>query len=719
MEIDEYTPTSTDGLIEKVSLYLNPDQVERIKQAFEFGRMAHEGQKRKSGGDYIWHPVAVAEILAEIHLDQDSIISALLHDVIEDTPYGKDDIVELFGESVGEIVEGVTKLTKMIFSNPQQAKAENFRKMIMAMSRDIRVILIKLADRLHNMRTLGVMRRDKQHRIALETLEFFAPIAGRLGINSIRIELEDLCFKAMHPMRYAALEKALMMARGHRKEVIEQITHTIDHRLKQEQISGYVFGREKHLYSLYKKMKHKRKHFDEILDIFAFRVIVDTPDSCYRALGAMHSLYKPLPNRFKDYIAIPKSNGYQALHTSLLGPFGRNTHLEVQIRSEQMHDVAEHGIAAHWLYKQDGGEEAVASTVDQKAQEWVKNLLELQKSAGNSLDFLENVKIDLFPDVIYVFTPKGDIISLPRGATAVDFAYAVHSKVGSSAVSCQIDNRLLPLRTKLESGNTVDIVRGKMEKPNPSWLQFVKTAKARTQIRHYMRDLESKDAIQLGAEILKRALHRYNMEVEGLSEENRNTILQSLETDSWNGFLEEIGTGKRLGPLVGKQIHNLILGTDDTVEYQPISGEELALPITGSEGFAIQFANCCHPIPGDEILGYISAEKGLVVHRENCSNIRNVKNNVEKVLEVHWSEKPKGTYLTEIQLEVKNIRGSLAKIASEIASTQTDIDGVTSDDKDDQYSQMNFRVHVRDRKHLADIIKTLKKNRIVEKIQRV
>lgn len=714
------TPTSTDALIEKVSTYLNVEQVERIKQAFEFGRVAHEGQKRKAGGDYIWHPVAVAEILADIQLDQDSIIAALLHDVIEDTPYTKDDIAVLFGESVAEIVEGVTKLTKMIFSNPQQAKAENFRKMIMAMSRDIRVILIKLADRLHNMRTLGVMRREKQKRIAMETLEFFAPIAGRLGINAIRIELEDLCFRIIHPMRYAALEKALLKARGHRNEIIEQIKQTIDHRLQQEKIPGYVFGREKHLYSLYKKMKNKGKHFDEILDIFAFRIIVDSPDSCYRALGAMHSLYRPLPYRFKDYIAIPKSNGYQALHTTLLGPFGGKTRLEIQIRSEQMHEVAEHGIAAHWLYKQESSEDnQVSNTVDQKAQEWVKNLLELQKSAGNSLDFLENVKIDLFPDVIYVFTPKGDIISLPRGATALDFAYAVHTNVGHSAVSCSIDNKLLPLRTKLESGNTVEVVRGKLEKPNPAWLQFVKTAKARTQIRHYMRDLETGDAIKLGKEILKRALHRFNMQLEGLSEEHQQTILATLGIDNWELLLEELGTGKRLGPLAAKQIHDIVLGNDDQVEPLPSESDEQALSIQGTEGFAVQFANCCHPIPGDEIIGFISAEKGLVIHRDNCKNVRQIKSQPEKVLEVNWSDQPQGAFLTEIQLEVKNQRGSLATIASDIASTQTDIDSVTSEDKDDQYSLMNFILHVRDRHHLAQVIKKLKKNRLVEKIQRL
>jgi len=711
------TPDSLDGLIDKASKYLTEDQVSRIQTAFEFGALAHQGQTRKSGEDYIWHPVAVAEILAEIQLDQESLIAAILHDVVEDTPYTKEDIAERFGESVSEIVDGVTKLGKLEFENPQEAQAENFRKMILAMARDIRVILIKLADRLHNMRTLGVMRPDKQRRIARETLDIFAPIAGRLGINAIRIELEDLGFKAMHPNRYAVLENAVRKARGNRNEVIEQITDTIQNRLNQENIPGQVIGREKHLYSLYKKMQKKRQSFVDILDIFAFRIVVENADGCYRTLGSIHSLYKPLPGRFKDYIAIPKSNGYQSLHTSLFGPFG--VHLEVQIRDRTMHEVSEHGIAAHWQYKQGEDQEVQGSSyVDVRAQEWVKNLLEIQQSAGNSLDFLENVKIDLFPDVIYVFTPKGEIITLPRGATPVDFAYAVHTNIGHSTVACRIDKKLVPLRTKLETGKTIHIIKGNESQPNPGWLNFVNTAKARSQIRHFMKHQQVDDAINLGKRMLTKSLRKFNMAYSGLSEEVRDLLITVLNIDSWEKLLEDLGSGNRMSPLVAKQIHDTILGTDDMV---PLKNDELdtPLPISGTEGMMVHFANCCLPIPGDDIVGFISTEKGLVIHRVGCHNVKNIRNQPEKCLEVHWEGSAEGTYFTELQIEAKNQRGTLANIASEIAKTNTDIERVTSEDKDDTYSLMNFVINVRDRVHLANIMRRLKQLPIVEKIHRL
>ncbi len=713
------TPNSIDGLIRKASAYLNEGQVEQIKSAFEFGALAHQGQTRKSGEDYIWHPVAVSEILAEIQLDKESLIAAILHDVIEDTPYTKNDITERFGENVAEIVDGVTKLGKLEFDNPQEAQAENFRKMILAMSRDIRVILIKLADRLHNMRTLGVMRPDKQRRIAHETLDIYAPIAGRLGINAIRIELEDLGFRAMHPTRFAVLESAVKKARGNRKEVIEQITDSIQNRLNQENIPCQVIGREKHLYSLYKKMKNKRQSFNEILDIFAFRIILNSADECYRTLGTVHSLYKPLPGRFKDYIAIPKANGYQSLHTALFGPYG--VHLEVQIRTETMHEVSEHGIAAHWQYKQqDGSEEGNVSHVDVRAQEWVKNLLEIQQSAGNSLDFLENVKIDLFPDVIYVFTPKGDIITLPVGSTPVDFAYAVHTNIGHSTVGCRIDKKLVPLRTPLESGKTIHIIKGNEPTPNPAWLNFVKTAKARSQIRHYMKNLQTGEAEKLGQRMLSKSLRKFNMAYDGLTDETRDQLVQAFRLNSWEQLLCELGTGNRMSALVAKQIHDLVIGTDDPTPTQNDSlPEEAKLPITGTEGMVVHFGNCCHPIPGDEIIGFISTEKGLVIHRESCHNVKNIKNQPEKCLDVEWDKDPKGTFLAELQLEVMNQRGALATIANEIAKTNTDIERVRSEDKDETYSLMNFTINVRDRVHMAQVMKQLKHVSIVEKIQRL
>ncbi|NCN44401.1 MAG: bifunctional (p)ppGpp synthetase/guanosine-3',5'-bis(diphosphate) 3'-pyrophosphohydrolase [Thiomicrospira sp.] len=717
------TPSSLDGLIDKVSVYLKKRQIKQIKAAFEFGRLAHQGQTRKTGGDYIWHPVAVAEILAEIQLDHESLIAAILHDVVEDTDYNKEDIVERFGENVAEIVDGVTKLGKLEFDNPQEAQAENFRKMVLAMSRDIRVILIKLADRLHNMRTLGVMRPDKQRRIARETLEIYAPIAARLGINAIRIELEDLGLRAMHPFRYAVLENAVKKARGNRAEVIKQINEAISHRLQSESIPAQVIGREKHLNSLYKKMKYKKLSFDEILDIFAFRVVVNTADECYRALGTVHSLYKPFPGRFKDYIAIPKSNGYQSLHTVLFGPFG--AYIEIQIRTNEMHEVSEHGIAAHWAYKQDITTEGKKverqlNAVEIRAQEWVKNLLEIQQGAGNSLDFLENVKIDLFPNVIYVFSPKGDIITLPAGSTAVDFAYAVHTNVGHGTVGCRVDKKLIPLRTRLETGQTVEIIRSKELQPNPSWLQFVTTAKARSQIRAFLKNQQSASAKSLGQRLLTKALRTFNMSYEGLTETIRQRITEEFKLPDWDHLLEEIGLGKRLANLVSKQIHDLVMGKEDTLNLQnmPENNAE-PLVISGTEGMAVNYAGCCHPIPGDDIMGFISAEKGLVIHRQECKNVKQFKNHPEKWLDVSWEDNITQTFDVELQLEVRNTRGALATIASNIAEMKTDIDRVRSEDKDETYSLMNIVIHVHTRKHLADVMRKLKHLPIVEKIQRL
>ncbi|MEA3404830.1 MAG: bifunctional (p)ppGpp synthetase/guanosine-3',5'-bis(diphosphate) 3'-pyrophosphohydrolase [Pseudomonadota bacterium] len=711
------TPSSINGLIEKASLYLSEESVEKIRIAFEFGDLAHEGQTRKAGGAYIWHPVAVAEILAEMKLDQDSLIAAILHDVVEDTRYTKTDIAQRFGETVAEMVDGVTKLGKLRSNSPQEAQAENFRKMMLAMARDIRVILIKLADRLHNMRTLGVMRPDKQRRIARETLDIYAPIAARLGINAVRIELEDLGFKAMYPMRFAILENAVKKARGNRHEVIDQISESLQNRLNQENIPAKVIGREKHLYSLYKKMRNKRQSFSDILDIFAFRILVGTADECYRTLGTVHSLYKPLPGRFKDYIAIPKPNGYQSLHTVLFGPYG--VHLEVQIRTETMHEVSEHGIAAHWQYKDSDDQKGKGpSHVELRAQEWVKNLLEIQQSAGNSLDFLENVKIDLFPDVIYVFTPKGDIITLPKGSTPVDFAYAVHTNIGHATVQCRIDKKLVPLRTQLESGKTIHIIKGKEAQPNPSWLNFVNTAKARSQIRHFLKNQTASKAIELGEKLLSKSLRTHNMSYEGLSEAIRLYLTDALHLNDWDTLLDEIGHGNRMAGLVAKQIHDIILGSDDKVPTQN-SNPETPLAIAGTEGMAISFANCCHPIPGDDIVGFISTEKGLVIHRHDCSNVTKIKNQPEKLLDVHWEEEQSETYLAEIQIEVENQRGALATIANEIAKNKTDIERVKSEDKDETYSLMNFVIAVRDRTHLAQVMRFLKRVPIVEKIQRV
>jgi len=527
----------------------------------------------------------------------------------------------------------------------------------------------------------------------------------------------------MHPFRFAVLERAVKKARGNRAEIVEQINEAITNRLHDENIPANVIGREKHLYSLYKKMKYKHLSFDEILDIFAFRVVVNTADECYRVLGSVHSLYKPFPGRFKDYIAIPKSNGYQSLHTVLFGPFG--AYIEIQIRTNEMHEVSEHGIAAHWVYKQDATEEGrpieqPLSAVEIRAQEWVKNLLEIQQGAGNSLDFLENVKIDLFPNVIYVFTPKGDIITLPAGATAVDFAYAVHTNVGHGTVGCRVDKKLIPLRTHLESGQTVEIIRSKELQPNPSWLQFVTTAKARSQIRAFLKNQQSASAQALGKRLLEKGLRNFNMSYTGLTDVIREGIVVEFKLESWDHLLEEIGLGKRLANLVAKQIHDVVLGSEDSIlKSHAVEDPSQPLVISGTEGMAVNYAGCCHPIPGDEIIGFISAEKGLVIHRQECKNVKQFKNHPEKWLDVNWEENITQTFDVELQLEILNRRGALATVASNIAEMKTDIDRVRSEDKDETYSLMNIVVRVHTRKHLADVMRKLKRLPIVEKIQRL
>ncbi len=720
------TPRSLDGLISKAEAYLKPAQVQQIIAAFEFGDLAHAGQTRKAGGAYIWHPVAVAEILAEIQLDHESLIAAILHDVIEDTPYTKQDIIDRFGDKVADIIDGVTKLGKLAFDNPQEAQAESFRKMMLAMSRDIRVILIKLADRLHNMRTLGVMRPDKQRRIARETLDIYAPIAARLGINSFRIELEDLGFKAMYPKRYAALEKAIKKARGNRKEVVDQISDALTARLKQEGYDARVLGREKHLYSLYKKMHAKRLSFVEVLDIFAFRIIVPHVDDCYRALGLVHSLYKPLPGKFKDYIAIPKANGYQSLHTLLFGPFG--VHIEVQIRTDAMHDVSEHGIAAHWHYKLSDEGAAQTHAIDERAQEWVRNLLEIQQSAGNSLDFLENVKIDLFPDVTYVFTPQGDIITLPRNATAVDFAYAVHTNLGHACVGCRIDRQLMPLRTTLESGQTVEIIKSKETQPNPNWLNFVTTAKARAQIRSFLKNQHDQSAEELGQKLLTKALLTHGLSYNQLTEQHLITLIAQLHLENWSQLLNDIGLGRRMAGLVAKQIADTLPPKTDAEssqdsETKPVAqasaGAYQPLAISGTEGLVVNYAQCCHPIPGDDIIGFMSSGKGLVIHRQDCKNVRHYQNQPDKWLDVEWSPASEQLFSVDVQIEAKNQRGTLAMVASEIANTKTDIQRVRSEDKDETYSVMHFVLSVRNLEHLDDLLRHLRRIPLIEKAFRV
>ena len=621
-----------DVLDSTLRSYLNPEQTNHVKRAYYFAEQAHFGQLRRSGEDYVTHPLAVAGILADMHMDHQSLMAAMLHDVIEDTGIPKSAIGKQFGPTVAELVDGVSKLTQMEFETLEEKQAENFQKMALAMARDIRVILVKLADRLHNMRTLGVLQTTKARRIARETLDIYAPIAMRLGMNTVRMEFEDLGFNALYPMRARRIDAALRNARGHRTELVDKIRHQIETTLEQEGHEVEVMGREKHLYSIYKKMKSKRKSFSEIMDIYAFRIIVDSVDTCYRVLGCIHSLYKPVPGEFKDYIAIPKANGYQSLHTVLMGMHG--VPIEIQIRTREMEDMANNGIAAHWLYKTDG---LTANGSHTRAREWVQGLLEMQQRAGNSLEFIESVKIDLFPDEIYVFTPKGRILELPRGATAVDFAYAVHTDVGNSCVACRINRRLAPLSEPLQSGETVEILTAPGASPNPSWFNYAVSAKARTNIRHFLKNQTREDSVTLGRRLLDRALAAFDKSLDQLAAEQLEGYLQSHHYDHLDDLLEQIARGNRLPAITAQQILE-DLGAAPELE----KGDTHPVAIRGTEGFMVNYARCCHPIPGDPIEGYLSSEKGVVVHRERCKNLADMRDKTERLVALRWDEVVEG-----------------------------------------------------------------------------
>jgi guanosine-3',5'-bis(diphosphate) 3'-pyrophosphohydrolase len=697
--------------------YLEADQVKDIYRAYLFGAAAHEGQHRLSGEPYIYHPLAVAKILAEMRMDSNTIIAALLHDVIEDTATAKEQVAKEFGNEVAELVDGVSKLTQVRFESKAEAQAENFRKMILAMVRDIRVVLIKLADRLHNMRTLGVMRPDKQRRIARETLEIYAPIANRLGMKNLALELEDLGFKAMYPMRYRVIKQAVKQARGHRKEIVEQIRTAIESRLQHEGMDVPVQGREKHLYSIYDKMRHKHVSFSEVFDVFAFRIVVDKVDTCYRVLGVVHNLYKPVPGRFKDYIAIPKANGYQSLHTVLFGPHG--VPIEVQIRTEDMERVAQAGIAAHWLYKTG---EATTS----HANEWLKGLLELQQSAGNSQEFLENVKIDLFPDEVYVFTPNGDIMTVPRGATALDFAYAVHTDIGNTCVAVKIDRHLAPLRTELLNGQTVEVITVPGAKPNPVWLDFVVTGKARANIRHFLKQLKREEAIGLGKRLLDKSLATLSLSTDKIPLTVMEAFLEQAKVASLDDLYEDISLGKRVASLVARQLADNMSATADKrrevsgvkgmlTRYAPgwlkgstERGPVRPLAIRGTEGSVVTYAKCCHPIPGDPILGFVSTGRGIVIHRRGCKNVREFRNNPERWVDVQWEKGIQTTFPVEIKLDTANQRGVLATVAAAISELEANIENVSIEERDGRFSSMHFTVSVRDRVHLANIIRRIR-----------
>jgi len=708
-----------DILIERLSQdlsgYLDQQQVDDCVRAYQFGALAHAGQFRKSGEAYICHPLSVAIILAGMHMDARGIMAAILHDVIEDCQVSKQELATQFGVEVAELVDGVTKLTKIASRSQAETQAENVRKMFLAMGKDLRVILVKLADRLHNMQTLGAMPPEKKRRIARETLDIYAPIANRLGMNHIRHQLETLGFAAMYPYRYAVISNALKKARGNRRKIIDTIESSIKNRLEQADLPCNVLGREKNIYSIYQKMHLKKLSLAAVFDLYAFRIFCDSVDSCYRVLGIVHNLYKPIPGRFKDYIALPKANGYQSLHTLLIGPYGQP--IEIQIRTHEMHHMSESGIAAHWLYKSDNGK---AEKIQASANEWLRDLLEIQKSAGDSLEFIDNLKVDLFPQEVFVFTPKGKIIKIARGATIVDFAYAVHTDVGNSCISAMIDKQLVPLQTKLENGVTVEVITAPWARPNPLWLNYVTTVKARSSIRNFLKNFKQKEAINLGRRLLEKELHTMQLQLDTIEDSRLQALLASTKSRSLDALLEDIGLGNKMPFLIAKRLEqddvsaNVRLNDTENDKQQ-----KNPLIIKGTEGMVITLAKCCRPIPGDAIIGFFNPGKGIVVHHHACRNRTILRKKHTNWLDVEWSTDVVGDFPAELRLEILNQRGALATIASTISEFDSNIENVNVVDQDVHVCIDLITLTVKDRVHLAKIIRRLKELAIVLKITRV
>ncbi|MGB5353035.1 MAG: bifunctional (p)ppGpp synthetase/guanosine-3',5'-bis(diphosphate) 3'-pyrophosphohydrolase [Woeseia sp.] len=692
-------------LLAELRAYLPAEQLQQVVDAYRFGARAHEGQKRRSGEAYISHPVAVARILADMRMDAQAIAAAILHDVVEDTPTALKDLEQEFGAEVAALVDGVSKLDQMHFTNRAEAQAESFRKMMLAMIGDIRVILVKLADRLHNMRTLDSMPREKQARIARETLEIYAPIANRLGINRMKIDLEDLGFRYLHPYRYRVIERTLRRSKGNQRQIVRTISERLEKALRDYEIQGAVIGREKHLYSIYKKMLQKKRPLNDIVDVYGFRIVVDDVDNCYRVLGIVHSLYKPMPGRFKDYIAIPRLNGYQSLHTTLFGPKGLP--LEVQVRTTQMDRVAESGVAAHWQYK---AEDQSAGTPQRRAREWLSRLVEIQQQ-GSSEEFLENVKVDLYPDKIYVFTPQGEILPMPKGATTVDFAYAVHTDIGNRCVAAKVDRNLVPLRTQLENSQTVEIITDRNAKPNPNWVTFVTTAKARAAIRQYMKQMRTSESRDLGKRLLDRSLKDLGSSLRKVGKRRMREALDELSIATPDNLFEQLGLGERLAPLTAR----FLLGLHDaTLENTPTA----SLTIEGTEGLVVTYAKCCYPIPGDEIMGYLSSGRGIVIHRNTCGNLANFRKHPEKWISVSWQKKLDREFATQIRVATINRTGVLAEVAANIADAGSNIEQVSVADRHEDSSELTFLVQVKDRTHLANIMRSVRKMHNVLRVSR-
>ena len=698
------------GLTDKLSSYLDPKEVDRIKRAYHFSEKCHLGQMRQSGDPYITHPLAVANILADMRMDSESLMAGLLHDVIEDTGVTKGQISRRFGRTVAELVDGVSKLGEIENASRAEQQAESFQKMTLAMSRDIRVMLVKLADRLHNMRTLGVLSPEKRRRIARETIDIYAPIAQRLGINDIRLEFEDLGFAAMYPLRHRRLREALKASRKNRKEVVTEIHQAIEMRLERESVNVTVKGREKHLWSIYLKMREKKKSFRDIMDVFAFRLVVDNVDDCYRALGIVHNIYKPVPGEFKDYIAIPKANGYQSLHTLLVGMHG--VIIEVQIRTREMDAMANFGIAAHWEYKSATNNTEVSQ---RRAARWVQGLLEMQQKAGDSLEFLEHVKADLFPDEVYVFTPQGKIVELPTGATPIDFAYSVHTGLGDRCIACHVDGQLTPLSEPLQSGQKIDIVSATGAQPNPNWLNFVVTAKARSAIRHFLKNQQHDESVDLGKRLLDQALGNLGTSYKQLKKSQIKRLLKETGASTFEFVLQQIGLGNR----VPFAVANLMVLPSKRKVSDDNKNANLPVVIDSSQGLVLHYGRCCHPIPGDPILGHMTPGKGLVIHLESCRNLKEIRLNPEKCMSLVWSSVVKGEFAVELKAEVTPERGFIAALASRMTEEDATIEHISVNEKDAFTSIVDVVLTVRDRIHLADIMRRARSLKSVRRIYRV
>jgi guanosine-3',5'-bis(diphosphate) 3'-pyrophosphohydrolase len=691
-------------LVETLQAYVPAEQVEQILKAYEFSALAHEGQTRLSGEPYISHPVAVAKMLADMHLDPQTIIAAILHDVVEDTGTPLATLEDQFGSEVAALVDGVSKLDQMQFTSRAEAQAESFRKMMLAMIEDIRVILVKLADRLHNMETMDAMPREKQARIARETLEIYAPIANRLGINHMKVALEDLGFRYLYPFRYSVLDRALKRSKGSQRQIVKKITERMSKSMDEDEIDGEIRGREKHLYSIYKKMAGKRRLMSDVVDVYGFRIVVADVNTCYRVLGIVHGLYKPMPGRFKDYIAIPRVNGYQSLHTTLFGPKGLP--LEVQIRTTDMDRVAESGVAAHWQYK---AIDKSTATPQRRARDWLARLEEIQET-GTSEEFLESVKVDLFPDKIYVFTPKGDIMPLPKGATVVDFAYAVHTDVGNRCVAGKVDRALVPLRTVLLNSQTVEIVTARGAKPNPNWVAFVTTAKARTAIQKYMKNMRSSESVDLGKRLLDRSLKDLGSSLRKVGKVRLHEALKELGIDDAPALFEQLGLGERLAPLTAR----ILIGEKE----QSSEPAAASLVIAGTEGMVVSYAKCCYPIPGDDVMGYLSSGRGVVIHRNSCGNLIHFRKQPEKWLTVSWEENIARDFSSQIQVETANKTGVLAEVAAVIADSESNIEEVSVDQRHQDTSSMTFLLQVKNRIHLARIMRNVRNMANVIRVNR-